>query len=253
MLYGGYRSRKPADQQHPFGYGHEFYFWTLIVGILIFAVGGGMSIVTGLSHIQAPRPPGNTLLSYAVLVIAMAFEGTSWYYGLKAFRAEQRGRGILETIQATKNPASFSVLLEDSAALLGLVFALAGIFLAERLAAPWIDGASSMLIGVLLCLMSLVMVYESKGLLVGEGMEKQTLERLRAMVQADPAVERVNKLTTMYLGPEDVLLAIELRFHSQTRVTDIRASLARLKRAIQERYPRIRRIYLDSSAIADEE
>jgi cation diffusion facilitator family transporter len=251
MLYGMRRVRKPADPEHPFGYGHELYFWTLIVGVLVFALGGGMSIVTGVNHLQSPQPPENTGWSYAVLACALVFEGTSWYYGLKAFQIERRGRGIVETIRISKNPASFAVVLEDSAALLGIAFALAGIYLSERLDAPWIDGASSVMIGVLLCLVSSVMVFESKELLVGEGMEKETLESLRAIVQADPAVERVEKLTTMYLGPEDVMLAIELHFRVDTKLTDIRQAIARLRTAIQERYPRIRRIFLDSASIGD--
>jgi len=251
MLYGMHRSRRPPDEQHPFGYGHEFYFWTLVVGILVFALGGGMSILAGISRIAAPRPAENLAWNYAVLACAALFESVSWYYGFKAFRAERRGRGVFETIRGSKNPASFATLLEDSAALGGLALAALGIFLAERLAAPWIDGASSVAIGVLLCLVSLVMVIESKGLLVGEGMEKRTLAQLRAMVQADPAVEQVAKLTTLYLGPEDVMLAIELRFRAGTTISDVRAALARVKRTIQGSYPRIRRIYLDSAAIED--
>src|SRR5918911_2687981 len=177
ILYGIHRSRKPADEEHPFGYGHEFYFWTLIVGVLVFAIGGGMSVVSGISHITQPRAPENTGWAYAVLATAFIFEAISWYYGWKAFRADSRGRGIVDTIRETKNPANFAVVLEDSAALLGLAFALAGILLSERFDAPWIDGAASILIGALLCLVALVMVNESKGLLVGEGMRKQTLER----------------------------------------------------------------------------
>jgi cation diffusion facilitator family transporter len=251
MLYGMHRSRRPPDDGHPFGYGHEFYFWTLVVGILVFALGGGMSILAGISRIAAPRPAENLAWNYAVLACAAVFEGVSWYYGFKAFRAERRGRGIFETIRGSKNPASFATLLEDSAALGGLALAALGIFLAERLDAPWIDGASSVAIGVLLCFVSLVMVIESKGLLVGEGMEKRTLAQLRAMVQAETAVERVEKLTTLYLGPEDVMLAIELSFRAGTTISDIRATLKRLKRAIQDEYPRVRRIYLDSAAIED--
>ena len=251
MFYGIHRSRKPADEQHPFGYGHEFYFWTLIVGVLVFAVGGGMSIVTGVWHIATGRQPEASGWNYAVLAIAAVFEGISWYYGFKAFRSERRGRGIVETIHLTKNPASFAVLLEDSAALAGLAFAAVGIFLSERLGAPWIDGASSALIGILLCGLSFVMVFESKELLVGEGMQKETLARLRSLVGADPAVEHVEKLTTLYLGPEDVVLVIELRFRAGSEIGDIRAAIGRLKQAIQERYPRIRRIFLDSAAIRD--
>jgi cation diffusion facilitator family transporter len=251
MLYGMRRSRMPPDEQHPLGYGHELYFWTLVVGILIFGLGGGMSIVTGLMHIARTTPPEHTGWSYAVLAAAMVFEGISWHYGLKAFRTERRGRGIVETIRLTKNPSTFAVLLEDSAALLGLAFAFLGIYLSTRLNAPWLDGASSVLIGVLLCLTAWVMVYESMGLLVGEGVGRATLADLRKIICADPAVERVDKLLTLYLGPEEILLAIELRFRSDTTALDIRRAVARCKRAIQEQYPRIRRIYLDTISIGD--
>jgi cation diffusion facilitator family transporter len=251
MLYGMKRSRVPADAEHPFGYGHELYFWTLVVGILFFALGGGMSIVTGTMHIMEAKLPEDVGWSYAVIAAAMVFEGASWYYGFKAFRSERRGRGVVETIRASKDPTTFSVLLEDSAALLGLAVAFLGIFLSTTFGAPWIDGASSVLIGVLLCLVAVVMVYESKGLLVGEGMEKGTLEQLREIVRADTSVERVSKLLTLYLGPHEVMLAIELRFRPDLGTEEIRHALARLKRSIQERYPRIRRIFIDTAAICE--
>lgn len=251
MLYGMHRSRKPPDPEHPFGYGHELYFWTLVVGILVFALGGGISIVTGIQHLLQPRMPENTGWTYGVLACAFVFEGISWVYGLKAFQRERRGRGVVETIRITKDPATFAVVLEDSAALVGLAFAFAGIWLSERLGEPWIDGACSVSIGALLCLVSLVMVFESKGLLVGEGMERRTLDQLREIVGADPAVESVDKLTTMYLGPDDVILAIELRFRAHTRSLEIRRAIARVKRQIQERYPRIRHILLDTASIGN--
>src|SRR5205823_3114267 len=120
MLYGVHASRKPPDIDHPFGYGHELYFWTLLVGMIVFGLGGGMSVVSGVFHILNPRMPDNVGLSYGVIAFAAVFEGASWYFGFKAFRTERRGRGIVETIQRTKDPTSFSVLLEDSAALAGL-------------------------------------------------------------------------------------------------------------------------------------
>lgn len=251
ILHGIRRSRRKADAEHPFGYGHELYFWTLLVGILVFAVGGGMSIITGILHILQSTLPEAAGWNYAVLAAAAVFESISWYFGAKAFGAERRGRGILETVRISKDPTSFAVLFEDTAALLGLVFAFFGIFLSTTLNAPWIDGASSVLIGVLLCLVALVMVYESKGLLVGEGVEKKTLEDLRAIIRADPAVQDVDKLLSMYLGPDDVMLAIELRFRPHTTLVEVREAIARLKRDIQSRYPRIRRIFLDSASIGD--
>src|SRR5689334_8425599 len=151
MLYGIRRSAKPPDEHHPFGYGHELYFWTLVVGVLIFGLGGGMSVVTGVLHILHGDAPEVSGWNYAVIFAAMIFEGVSWYFGFRAFRTERRGRGVVETIQRTKDPATFAIVLEDSAALAGLVIALAGLYLSATLDQPWIDGAGSILIGVLLC------------------------------------------------------------------------------------------------------
>lgn len=245
MLYGLKRSRKPANDQHPFGYGHELYFWTLIVGMLIFGVGGGMSIGTGYIHIVRNTPPESTFWNYVVIGTAVVFEGWSWLYGLRAFRIEMRGRGIIETIRISKNPTTFSVLLEDTAALIGLVLAFVGIYLSSRLNAPWIDGAASIAIGVLLCFIALIMVYESKGLLVGEGVEKRTLKGLREVIVADPSVEKVARLLTMYLGPDEVMLVIELRFSEQIDAVEIRETVARVKQTIRDCYPRIKHIFFD--------
>jgi divalent metal cation (Fe/Co/Zn/Cd) transporter len=184
--------------------------------------------------------------SYVVLGAAGIFEASSWYFGFKAFRAEQRGRGVVETIRRSKNPTTFSVLLEDSAALVGLVIAFLGLFLASKLDMPWIDGASSVAIGALLCGVALVMVYESMGLLIGEGMEKAALAEIRNMVATDRDVQHVGNLLSLYLGPDDVLLAIELKVLPQTSLTDLRNAIARIKKAIQQRYPRIRYVFLDT-------
>ena len=225
-----------------------------MVGILIFGLGGGMSIVTGIMHISERTLPEVTWWSYCVLGAAAVFEGVSWYFGWKAFRKEQRrGRGIFETIVISKNPTTFAVLLEDSAALLGILFAFLGLYLSVAFHLPWIDGAASILIGVLLCASAVIMVYESMGLLVGEGMEPQTLAELREIIGADPDVGQVEGLLTLYLGPEEVLLAVDLRFRADTDVRDIRRAVARFKGEIQARYPRIRRVCLDVTSIEGNE
>lgn len=246
ILLGIRRSRRPPNEDHPLGHGHELYFWSLVVGILIFGLGGGVSIVMGVVHIVGRSRPEAGVWSYAVLGAAAIFEAISWYFGFKAFRQEQRGRGIVETIRRSKNPSTFSVLLEDSAALIGLVLAFLGLFLAAKLDMPWIDGASSIAIGGLLCGVALVMVYESKGLLVGEGMEPAALSEIRSMVAADRDVEHVGSLLSLYLGPDDVLLAIELKVLPQTSLSDLRRAIARIKTAIQRRYPRVRYVFLDT-------
>jgi len=252
MLLGVYKSRKPADSDHPFGHGHELYFWTLVVGVLVFAVGGGMSIYEGIIHILHPVETVNVVWNYAVLGFAVVFEGASWLAGWKAFSAERGRRGVLQTIHETKDPSSFTVLLEDSAALLGLVFAFVGIFLGRQLGLPYLDGVASVVIGLLLCAVAVLMVYESKGLLIGEGLDAETLKTVRRKVQEDPAVERVRALYTLYLGPHEVLLTIELRFHNHISALEVREAVRRLRKGIQSCHPDIKRIFFGAESLSED-
>jgi cation diffusion facilitator family transporter len=252
MLLGVYRSRRPPDFDHPFGHGRELYFWTLIVAVLIFAVGGGMSAYEGITHIRHPAPSENAGWSYAVLGFAAVFEGTSWFFGWKAFNAERGRRGVLEAIHVSKDPTSFSVLLEDSAALVGLLVAFAGIFAGRQLGMPRLDGVASVVIGLLLCAVAVVMVYESKGLLVGEGLDRDSLRELRALVESDPAVESVQHLYTIYQGAHEVLLAIELHFRLTLSALEVRRAVARLKAGIKARHPDIARIYFGAESLTED-
>lgn len=252
ILLGVRKSRKPPDKDHPFGHGHELYFWTLIVGVLIFAVGGGMSVYEGINHILHPKEPERLAWSYAVLGLATVFESTTWLFGWKAFNTERGRKGVLQTIHDTKDPSTFTVLLEDSAALLGLVFAFLGIFLGSLLDVPQLDGVASVLIGLLLCGVAVLMVYESKGLLIGEGLDHESLESIRVLVEGDVAVESVGHLHTMYLGPHEVLLTIELRFRGHITAVEIRQAVRRLREAIQSEHPDVRRIFFGSEYLSEE-
>lgn len=245
MLVGMHRSKKPPEPEHPFGFSHELYFWTLMVGVLIFGLGGGMSIFTGIAHIRSGTGIESVGWNYAVLAIAMVFEGISWWFGWRAFSQEMHGRGIFETISGTKDPTTFSVLLEDSAALLGLVVAFLGIFLGDLLGIAWLDGAASIVIGVLLCIVAAIMVNESRALIVGEGVSKATLDGIREITCADPAIESVRSVRTLYFGPEDVMLVMEFRMRDTAEVGEVRQATGRVKRAIKARYPKIRRVYFD--------
>lgn len=250
ILLGVRKSRKPPDSDHPFGHGHELYFWTLVVGVLVFAVGGGMSTYEGILHILHPARTEHPVWSYATLGIAAAFEGTTWLFGWKAFAAERGRRGVLQTIHETKDPTSFTVLLEDSAALLGLVFAFLGIFFGRVFGLPYLDGVASVLIGLLLCGVAVLMVYESKGLLIGEGLDSQSLKSIRALVVADEAVERVKHLHTMYLGPHEVLLTIELSFDSELSVGEMRQGIRRLVTAIQSQHPDVKQVFFGAESLS---
>jgi cation diffusion facilitator family transporter len=250
MLYGIHNSRKPADEAHPFGHGRELYFWTLIVGVLVFGVGGGMSVYQGLTHITHPPTLENPAWNYVVLAFAAVFEGTTWYFGWKAFAAERRGQGIFETIHTSKDPTSFSVLLEDSAALIGIGIAFIGIFLANQLNQPRLDGLASVVIGILLCGVATLMVHESRGLLIGEGVDRKTLQSLRAIIEADQDVAHVQHLHTIYQSPRTVTLVIELRFQDTLSATDIRTAVARLETSIRARHPVVKHVFFGAESIS---
>lgn len=252
ILLGIRNSRKPADLEHPFGYGRELYFWTLMVGVLIFGVGGGMSVYEGLVHLNNPKPIADAKWSYIVLGLSAVFEGTSWYFGWKAFSKERRGRGVIEVIHNTKDPTSFSVLLEDSAALLGLVVAVLGIFLSQSLNQPYFDGAASVVIGMLLCAIAIVMVHESRGLLIGEGVDRKTLANVRAIVEGDEDVAHVQHLHSIYQSPSIVLLVIELRFDDSISAVDVRKAVRRIEANIQARYPEIKYVFFGAESISSE-
>jgi cation diffusion facilitator family transporter len=249
LLLGIERSQRPADAAHPFGYGKELYFWTLIVAIMIFAVGGGISAYEGLLHILNPRPIENPLWNYSVLVLAIFFEGYSFYVAFGAFQAAKGEQVFWRAIHTSKDPTTFTVLFEDSAALLGLVVALIGVYLADRLENPYFDGAASIVIGTILAAVAVLLAYETKGLLVGEGADPQTLREIRRLAERDPTVESVNRALTMYFGPHTVLLAMDLQFRKDLSATKLEQTVDRLEEAIRKRYPDVKHIFIESESL----
>jgi cation diffusion facilitator family transporter len=248
MLFGINRSEQPPDVEHPFGYGREIYFWTLIVAVLIFGIGGGMSIYEGAMHLRAPTTEGDARWSYSVLGISAIFEGAGWYFGWKAFRKEKGRRGVFEAIHETKDPTSFTVLLEDSTALLGLLIAFLGVA-GKQAGYPSLDAAASIAIGLLLCAVATLMVYETKGLLIGEGVDRKTLDRIREIIATDAAVAHVERLLTMYVGPHEVLLAIEIRMRDTLTAVEVRETVVRLRGAIRSRFPDVKRVYFAAESV----
>jgi cation diffusion facilitator family transporter len=252
LLLGLHQGRKRPDSTHPFGHGKELYFWSLIVSITIFALGGGMSLYEGITQLIHPQSLSDPFWNYIVLGCAFVFEGTTWLFGWKAFRIVKGNRGILEAIHKSKDPASFIVVFEDSGALLGLVIAFCGVFFGHRLNNPYLDGVASILIGLVLALMSFFLAHESKGLLIGEGVERETLRRIRALVEADPAVEHVSRLLTMYLGPHEVMLTLEVKFRDKLSAVGVRGAVARLQKSVRKECPDITRIYFASESVAED-
>jgi cation diffusion facilitator family transporter len=247
LLVGLKKSKKPADPRHPFGHGKELYFWPLVVAILIFALGGGMSVYEGVTHIMHPSHSDPTW-NYVVLAFAFVFESISSVFAYRAFRGELKGRGAIEAIRASKDPTSFTVLFEDTAALLGLVVAFLGIFLGQLFHNPYFDGAASIVIGMILALVAVFLAYETKGLLIGEGVNPETLDSLRAIAGADPAVQEVRKSLTMHFGPHEVLLTLDILFRRELTAEEVATAVNRVEANIRAEHPEIKHIFIEAKA-----
>lgn len=250
LLLGIHKSKKPADDTHPFGHGKELYFWSLIVAILIFSIGGGMSFYKGISHIEHPSPLTDPFWSYIVLGFAFIFEGIALIVALKSFRKFKGKKSYYEAIKLSKDPANFAVILEDSAALLGLIVAFAGLFLSHYFNNPVYDAYASIVIGVILALIAVLLATESKGLLIGEGANAEMSTSITTLVNADPSVEKAKKPLTMYFGPEEVLLALDINFKKDQTSHQIEDAVARIEKNIRHQHPVVKRIFIEATAIS---
>ncbi|HJV60432.1 MAG TPA: cation diffusion facilitator family transporter [Albitalea sp.] len=246
LLVGTRLSERPPSEEHPFGHGKELYFWSLIVAVLIFGIGGGVSFYEGLLHVRAPEPMKDPMWSYVVLGAAACFEGTSFAIALRQLLKEAHGRPFWRSLHDSKDPTTFTVLAEDSAALLGLAVAAAGVAASHRLNRPWLDGAASMVIGVLLMGVAVLLVRESRGLLIGEGIRPGTSAAIREIALRQPAVHAVGQPLSMYIGRDEVLLTLDVQFAPGTPAESVARAIAAIEREVRERFAVIRRIYIEA-------
>ena len=257
VLLGIHKAKKPPTIEHPFGFGKELYFWTLVVAVSIFALGGGVSIMQGITAIQhalaGTTEHGNPLMSYIELFAAMFIEGMSLRVAVKSFNKARGSKRPLEYIKDCKDPSLYTVVLEDSAAELGLLFAFFGLLLTHLTGNAVFDGAASVIIGLLLMCVSVVLLRESKGLLVGEGMEREELAEARAMVEADPAVEKAGRVLTMYFGPDSMLMTVDATFKASCTAGDVLAAVDRIEKNLATRFPQTTRIFIEAENIASVE
>jgi cation diffusion facilitator family transporter len=221
LLYGMRQARARADAEHPLGYGREFYFWSFIVALLIFALGAGVSIVQGIAHVRAPEPIKDPAVNYVVLALAFLFEGASWWISLRQFTAAKGSSGFVEGFRRSKDPASFMVLFEDSAALIGILIAAAGTFASSSLNAPVFDGVASIAIGVVLAAIAVLLARESKSLLIGEQADPKLNQSLLRLAAAQAGVVHANGVITMQLAPDQVVVNFSLEFADELRAPDI--------------------------------
>ena len=248
LLFGLKQSRKPPDDEFPFGHGKEVYFWSFVVAILIFAVGAGVSLYEGIVRVMSPHPVENVFINYIVLGFAMVFEGGAWFFALKEFGRVKGSRGYIAAVQQGKDPTFFVVLFEDSAAMLGLIVAFVGVWLGDVTGIAIFDGLASIIIGLILGATAAWLAYETKGLLIGERANREVVDGIRRIVRAQPAVHHVNEVLTMHMGPEFILVNISVDFADSLRVGQVEETAAHMDHQIKTSFPNVKRVFIEAEA-----
>lgn len=246
LLHGLRRAARPPSGTHPFGHGLELYFWTFVVAILIFGLGAGISILEGINKVRMPHPVENPLVNYLVLAAAMVFEGGAWFIAMGEFRKTKGPRGWLEAVRVSKDPTVFTVLFEDSAAMLGLLAAFAGIALAQALDMPVLDGVASLIIGIILAGTAAFLAFECQSLLAGEGVTPEVRGSIERIARSEPGVVKINEMRTMHFGPTDVLVALSVDFANRLSANQVEDAVSRIERRIKAAHPEVTRVFVEA-------
>ncbi len=256
LLYGARQARRPADDRHPFGYARELYFWAFVVAVLLFSLGAGVAMYEGIHKLRNPQPVTDPWVNYTVLGVAMVCEAVSIVIAWREFDRQRGSTGAVQALRGSKDPALFTVLLEDFAALAGLAVALAGLVSANVFDWASGDAIASIVIGIILGLVAAFMAVETKALLIGEAATPEMSAAILALIRAEMspvgAIAHIDHLKTMHLGPDDVLVAASLGFKATENAATVQATVARLETKIRARFPEVRHLYLEAQAPTSE-
>ncbi len=244
LLYGMHRAGKDATPEHPIGYGRELYFWSFIVAVLIFALGAGVAIFQGIAHIRDPEPIKDAYINYIVLALAFVFEGVSWFLSLRQYLAAKGDLGFFEAFRKSKDPPSFMVFFEDSAALAGIVLAACGTYASDSLGRPDIDGMASIAIGVVLAIVAVLLARESKSLLIGERADRELSDSILRVAGQAESVARANGLITVQLAPDQVLVALSLEFADDLRTPAIEKAVTEIEKSVRAAHPEVVALFI---------
>jgi cation diffusion facilitator family transporter len=244
LMWGRRASRRPADAAHPFGYGRELYFWSFVVAVLVFALGAGVSVYEGVIHILHPEKAVSPLIGYAVLLVAFLLEGGSTIAAFKDFRAAKGRLGWFQAVRASKDPPAFIVLLENGAAMAGIIVAAVGLALSQATANPFWDGAASIVIGLILGLTAWLLAAESKALLIGEAADPELVEGLRALAAGRPGVAGVGHVRTVHSAPDQITAMMSVDFEDSIPAGEVERIVAAIEAEAAARWPEVRRLYI---------
>jgi cation diffusion facilitator family transporter len=248
LIWGIVISKKKADDQRPFGYGRELYFWSFIVSLIIFLLGGCISSYEGIMRFKSPVDGGSPAWSYTVIAIAFVFTAISAWASFKAFKKKPIESSFLKAVQKSKDPSTFIILLGDIGDLAGLIIAFAGVYLSHLYQSSWYDGVSSVLIGLVLIIISLLLVRESRSLLMGEPVSNKTIKTIAGLAEANPSVLKVKRTLSTYLAPEEVVLQLTAIFKKELTTDQITHSISAITIEIQKQFPQIKQIFIEPVA-----
>jgi cation diffusion facilitator family transporter len=246
LLIGQWQSRKRPDESHPFGYSHELYFWSLLVAVVFFVLGGGISVYHGVLALIDPEPLHDPTWNYLVLAGATLFDGTSFAIAYRSFRRTSEGRGFWAHLRRSKDPSQFAVVLEDGADLTGIALAFTGVFMGHRLGMPRFDGVASVCIGLVLAFVALVLIRQTKALLLGESASAEVLTRIHEVINTDDEVMSTTRLLTMHLGPHDILLTTSVQLVNHLSEPEVARAITRLENRIRDAVPDVKHVCIDA-------
>jgi len=244
LLHGMRRASRRPDADHPFGYGRELYFWSFVVAVLIFALGAGVSIYEGIAHVRHPEPITDAIVNYVVLALSFLFEGYSWLVSFRQFRAAKGSLGYYEAFRRSKDPPSFMVLFEDSAALIGIAVAAIGVFASTTLAEPALDGVASIVIGLVLAATAVLLARESKSLLLGERADAGLSSSILAVAAAEESVFRANGVVTVQLAPDQIFAALSLDFEDDMSARAVEDAIVDIERKVRATHPEVVALFI---------
>ncbi len=252
LMLGLKRAKKPPTDEHPFGYGKEVYFWSFAVAILIFGVGAGISIYEGIHSLLNPHPVSDVLTNYIILGLAIIFEATVWYIALKQFRKSKSHSSYIKSVQTDKDPTTYVVLFEDTAALLGLIVALVGIWLSETTGIIIFDGIASIIIGVILGITATWLAYETKSLLIGESADPEIVAGIEKMCHSYEEIKTVNEVLTVHMGPKYILLTTGVNFKDNLDADSMEHIIEQITNDVKERYPLVKKVFIEAEENSSE-
>ena len=244
LMWGRRAAKRPPDRIHPFGYGRELYFWSFIVAVLVFALGAGVSVYEGVIHIAHPEPAVSPIVGYIVLLIAFLLEGWSTLEAYREFSRSKGKLGWLQAIRQSKDPPAFIVLLENGAAMAGIIAAAIGLLISQLTGDPFYDGAASVVIGVILGFTAALLAYESKGLLIGEAADPELVQSLHDLACSMPGVVGVGDVLTVHSSPDQITVMMNVDFDDSILARQVEDAVSRIESEAQERWPQVRRLFV---------